>query len=68
MLQYIYIFSVVPTLEHMTSVKSFVSLQFLIHKTFGRTPWTRDQPDARPLRTQTQIKLRHPCLELHLKS
>jgi hypothetical protein len=34
-----------------------VSLQFLNHKTVGRTPWTEAQPVARPLpthRTQTQ--------------
>jgi hypothetical protein len=43
---------------------------FLILYTFGRTPWTGDQPVARPLpthrTTQTQnkcTKYRHPCLE-----
>jgi hypothetical protein len=43
---------------------------FLILYTVGRTPWTGDQPIARPLpthrTTQTQNKrtqYRHPCLE-----
>jgi hypothetical protein len=42
---------------------------FLILYIVGRTPWTRDQPVARPLptqrATQTQDKrtYRHPCLE-----
>jgi hypothetical protein len=41
-----------PTLEHRASVKRFVSLQFLKPNTFGRTPWTGDQPVAKPLPTQ----------------
>jgi hypothetical protein len=45
-------FPVAPTLEHMASVKHFVSLQFLNPKTDGRTLWTGDQPVARPLPTQ----------------
>jgi hypothetical protein len=40
-------------------VKPFVSLQFLNPKTVGRTPWTGDQPIARPLPTQTQTYI-HP--------
>jgi hypothetical protein len=46
---------------------------FLILYTVGRTPWTRDQPFARPLpthrTTQTQNKrtqCRHPCLQWDL--
>jgi hypothetical protein len=38
-------------LEHGASVKCFISLQFL-SQTDGRTPWMRDQPVARLLRTQ----------------
>jgi hypothetical protein len=34
------------------SAKRFVSLHFLNPKTAGRTPWTGDQPVARPLPTQ----------------
>jgi hypothetical protein len=37
-------------------VKRFVSLKFLYPKAAGRTPWTGDQPVARPLPTQTQNK------------
>jgi hypothetical protein len=33
-------------------VKRFVTFQFLNPKTVGRTPWTGNQPDARPLPTQ----------------
>jgi hypothetical protein len=40
---------VAPTLEHRGSVKRFVSLLFLNPKTVCRTPWTGDQPVARPL-------------------
>jgi hypothetical protein len=47
---------VAPTLEHWASVKRFVSLQFLNPKRVGRTPWTGDQPVARPLPTQTEKK------------
>jgi hypothetical protein len=43
-------------LGHRASVKRSVSLQFLNPTTIGRTPWTGDQPVARPLRTQTQNK------------
>jgi hypothetical protein len=50
------LFLVAPTLEHSASVKRFVSLQFLNPKTVGRTPWTGDQPVARPLPTETQNK------------
>jgi hypothetical protein len=44
-------------------------LSFLILYTVGRTPWTGDQPVARPLptyrTTETQNKRahKHPCLE-----
>jgi hypothetical protein len=37
----------------------FFSLQFLNTRTVGRTPWTGDQPFARPLPTETQNKRRH---------
>jgi hypothetical protein len=55
--------SVAPTLEHRISVKRFVLLQFLNPKTVGRTPWTGDQPIARPLPTQAQNKHKHSCIE-----
>jgi hypothetical protein len=54
--------SVVPTSERRASVKRFVSLQFLNPLTVGRTPWTGDQPVARPLPTQTQNKLRQTSM------
>jgi hypothetical protein len=40
-------------------------LKLRILQTVGRTPWTGDQPVARPLHTQdsTNNKLRHPCLD-----
>jgi hypothetical protein len=47
------LFPVASTLEHRASVKRFVSLQFLNPKTVGRTPWTGDQPIAKPLSIQT---------------
>jgi hypothetical protein len=50
------LFPVAPTLEHRTSVKRLVSLQYLNPKTVGKTPWTGDQPIARLLPTQTQNK------------
>jgi hypothetical protein len=53
------LFPLVPTLGDRTSVKRFVSLKFLNPKTVGRTPWTGDQPVARPLPTQTQNKHIH---------
>jgi hypothetical protein len=49
-------FPVALTLEHRTSVKRFVSLQFLCPRTVGRTPWTGNQPVAWPIPTQTQNK------------
>jgi hypothetical protein len=49
-------------MEHKASVKRFVSLQFLNPKTVGRTPWTEDQPVAKPLPTQTQNKRRHTSI------
>jgi hypothetical protein len=58
---------VAPTLEHRASVKRFVSLHFINHKTVGNIPWTGDQLVARPLptrrTTQTQNKRRNPCHE-----
>jgi hypothetical protein len=52
------LFPIAPTLEHRTSVKRFVSLQFLNPRAIGRVPRTGagrgDQPVARPLPTQTQ--------------
>jgi hypothetical protein len=50
------------SLEHRTSVKRFVSLQFLNPKKIGRTPLTGDQPAARPLHTQTQNKHRQTSM------
>jgi hypothetical protein len=35
---------------------------FLILYTVGRTPWTEDQPIARPLSTHRINAHRHPCL------
>jgi hypothetical protein len=57
------LFNFAPTLELRASVKLFVSLQFLNPKTVGRTPWTGDQPIARPLPTHRINAHRHPCLE-----
>jgi hypothetical protein len=57
------LFPVAPTLEHRTSVKRFVSLQFLNPNTVGRTRWTGDRLVARTLPTQIQNQRRHPCLE-----
>jgi hypothetical protein len=41
--------------------------EFMNLLTFGRTPWTGDQPDARPLPTQDNITQKkedtHPCFE-----
>jgi hypothetical protein len=63
---YIYRFLLLP-LGHRASVKHFVSLQFLNLKTVGRTPWTGDQPDSRPLPTQGNANRinadKHPCFE-----
>jgi hypothetical protein len=48
-------------LEHRASVKHFPSLQFLNLRRVGRSPWTEDQPVARPIpntyteQTQTGI-------------
>jgi hypothetical protein len=50
-------FPVALTLKHKESVKRFVLLQFLNPKTVGRTPWTGDQPVAKPLPTQTQTEI-----------
>jgi hypothetical protein len=52
------LFPLASTLEHRASLKHFVSLQFLNPKTIRRTPWTGDQPSARPLPMQTQNKHR----------
>jgi hypothetical protein len=49
---------VATTLEHRASVKRFVSLQFLNPKTVGRTPWTGDEPVARPLPTQDNTNIK----------
>jgi hypothetical protein len=57
-------FPVAPNLEHRTSVKRFVSLQFLNPKNVGRIPWTGISPSqGRYLHrtAQTQNKHRHPC-------
>jgi hypothetical protein len=43
-------------LEYRSSVKRFVSLQFLNPKTDGMTLWAGDQPVARQLPTKTQNK------------
>jgi hypothetical protein len=52
-------FPVASTSEQRASVKRFVSFQFLNPKTVDRTPWTGDQPIARPFKnlvpTGTQI-------------
>jgi hypothetical protein len=52
-------------LEHRTSVKHFTPLQFLNPKRVGKTPWTGDQPVARPLPIQKHIinTDMHPCIE-----
>jgi hypothetical protein len=57
---YWFIFLLLP-LEHTTSLKLFISLQFLNLYTNGRTPWTGISPSQgrnRHRTTQTQNKLR----------
>jgi hypothetical protein len=56
------LFPVAPTLEHRASVNRFVSLQFLNPKTVGGSPWTWDQPIARPLPIQIQNKHRQTSM------
>jgi hypothetical protein len=60
------IYSCCSHLEYRAPVKCFVSLQFLNLKTVDSTPWTGDQPDARPLptsrTTQTQNKSRQTSM------
>jgi hypothetical protein len=56
------LFPVAAILEHRTSVKRFVSLQFLNSKTIGRTPQMEDQPVARPLPIQTRNKHRQTSM------
>jgi hypothetical protein len=56
------LFPLSPTLEHRASVKRFFPLQFLNPKTAGRTPWTGDQPIARPLPTQTRNNRTHTSM------
>jgi hypothetical protein len=56
------LFPVAPNLEHSTSVKPFVSLQFLSPKTVGRTPSIGDQAVARPLPTKKQNKHRQTSM------
>jgi hypothetical protein len=49
--------------EHMASVKRYVSLQFVYPKTVGRTSWAGYQPVERSLSTtQTQNKRRKTSL------
>jgi hypothetical protein len=50
----LFLLPVAPTLEHGTSLKLFVSLQFLNPKRVGTTPWKGDQSIASPLPTQTR--------------
>jgi hypothetical protein len=66
--QIIIIINIIMALQPLLGLGRFFS--FLILYTVGRTPWTGDQPAARPLlkqrTTQTQNKptqYRHPCLE-----
>jgi hypothetical protein len=55
---YLSLFPIAPTLEHMASVRRFLSLQFFNPKKVGMSPWTGDQPIARPLPIQTQNEQR----------
>jgi hypothetical protein len=48
---FIYPYFLLLPLKHRQSVNRFVSLRFR-HLTVRRTPWTGDQPVARPLPTQ----------------
>jgi hypothetical protein len=59
----IFLYSCCSHSEYRTSVKRFVSIQFLNPKTVVKTPWTGDQPAARPLPTQIQNKHEYPYLE-----
>jgi hypothetical protein len=56
---------VAPTLEHRASVKRFVSFQFLNPKKVYRTPWTGDQPVARPLPTYDNINTELTQTRIH---
>jgi hypothetical protein len=60
------LFPVAPTLEHRAFVKRFVSLQFLILKTVGRTPWRGDQPVTRPLPTHRTIQTQNKRVQTSL--
>jgi hypothetical protein len=62
------LFPVDPTLEHRASVKRFLSLHFLNPKTVGRTPWTGDQPVARPLPTQDSTNTEQRKTVIHALS
>jgi hypothetical protein len=50
--------------DHWASVKRFVSLQFLNLNAVGRTPWTGDQTDSRPLKHRINAH-KHPCFGWH---
>jgi hypothetical protein len=56
------LFPVAPTLEHRTSVKRFISLQFLNPKAIDSTACMGDQPVARPLPIQTQNQHRQASI------
>jgi hypothetical protein len=53
-------------------IQNFNFRTLWIYWTFGRTPWTGDQPDAKPLPTQDNTTQEnadtHPCLEQDSKS
>jgi hypothetical protein len=53
---FLYLFLVGPNFEHRASVKLFVTHKFLNPKTVGRVAWTGDQPVARLLRINRNIK------------
>jgi hypothetical protein len=56
-------------LQHRASVKCFVSLQSLNHKTVGRTPWTGISPlQDRYLHRTTQIQNERRQIDIHALS
>jgi hypothetical protein len=58
------LFPVTPTLEHMASVKRFVSLQFLNPKRVGGTPWRGGSARRKAATYKNRINTdKHPCLQ-----
>jgi hypothetical protein len=54
-------FQFVDTLRSLFALQPLAYLQFTNLNTIGMTPWTGDQPNARPLPNRTQNKRTHSC-------